>query len=941
MEGFDSFFARLGGAQARPYGWQQNLAEPDECGNRLIRIPTGFGKTMGVFATWSWHRVYRRSGAWPRRLIWCLPMRVLVEQTADEIRKALDRVGALWDGKGAHDGRVGVHTLMGGATQDRYYIYPEADSVLVGTQDMLLSRSLNRGYASPRARWPVEFGLLNQDALWVMDEVQLMDVGLATSVQLQAFRNSDLQKSKMRHPCFTWWMSATLQSGWLTKSPEAEDLADELGKNSFRIEPKDRTGHLWTNVDKKLTVHRFANPKDLAGSVSGYHVDVGLGRDGPTLVILNTVERAVGVYRALRSNAVLKRNGVDVRLIHSRFRPADRRSWLDFLCPDMKGDNRIIVSTQVVEAGVDISVPLLISEIAPWSNLVQRLGRCARRGGSGRVVIADFGYTDDKKSAPYAADDIAAALEVCRMLKNAAPRHLERLEKEHRSRLPRLYPYEPSNLLLRHELDELFDTSPDLSGADIDISRFIRSGDERDVHVFWADEHAPDTKPGHNELCNVPFLRVRDWLCKPKQESLKPRIRAYVWSWLDRNWRPAVRRDIYPGQTILVDSCVGGYKNETGWSPDSKKPVDPVQPRSVVHIAEQPCWKSRGVHYEQNKRTVNAIAAEDDADAAEEGDAESMLDWQTIATHCREVCREAGRIASLLEMPQTESNILCMAARWHDIGKSHDAFQNSIRADDRPKRRDIAKAPHRAWPCSTHSMYRMGEADHRRGFRHELAGAMALFSVLRRHSPRHGALLGPWSEWLDALGAEADAGPDPGAELTVPEQEVIGLNAAEFDLLAYLVCSHHGKVRMTWHASPLDYKANNPLPSIRGIREGDTLPSLHVATADGRFCPVPEISLTLSPSEMGLHPRTGRSWTERILNLVEQRGPFTLAWFEAIMRAADWRASDRTVQDTLLFDEVGEQNAAKIRAGSASPKAAYAPTSSDDGHTVPLQEASE
>jgi len=33
---------------------------------------------------------------------------------------------------------------------------------------MLLSRALNRGYASGRARWPVEFGLLNQDALWVM-----------------------------------------------------------------------------------------------------------------------------------------------------------------------------------------------------------------------------------------------------------------------------------------------------------------------------------------------------------------------------------------------------------------------------------------------------------------------------------------------------------------------------------------------------------------------------------------------------------------------------------------------------------------------------------------------------------------------------------------------------------------------------------------------------
>jgi CRISPR-associated endonuclease/helicase Cas3 len=39
-------------------------------------------------------------------------------------------------------------------------------------------------------------------------------------------------------------------------------------------------------------------------------------------------------------------------------------------------------------------------------------------------------------------------------------------------------------LLLRKEFDELFDNTPDLTGVDLDISRFIRSGDERDLQVF-------------------------------------------------------------------------------------------------------------------------------------------------------------------------------------------------------------------------------------------------------------------------------------------------------------------------------------------------------------------------------------------------------------------------------------------------------------------------
>jgi hypothetical protein len=48
---------------------------------------------------------------------------------------------------------------------------------------MLLSRALNRGYGMSRYRWPMHFGLLNNDCLWVMDEVQLMGSGLTTSLQ--------------------------------------------------------------------------------------------------------------------------------------------------------------------------------------------------------------------------------------------------------------------------------------------------------------------------------------------------------------------------------------------------------------------------------------------------------------------------------------------------------------------------------------------------------------------------------------------------------------------------------------------------------------------------------------------------------------------------------------------------------------------------------------
>jgi CRISPR/Cas system-associated endonuclease/helicase Cas3 len=40
----------------------------------------------------------------------------------------------------------------------------------------------------------------------------------------------------------------------------------------------------------------------------------------------------------------------------------------------------IIVSTQVIEAGYDLSAARLWSEVAPWASVIQRLGRLNREG---------------------------------------------------------------------------------------------------------------------------------------------------------------------------------------------------------------------------------------------------------------------------------------------------------------------------------------------------------------------------------------------------------------------------------------------------------------------------------------------------------------------------------------------------------------------------------
>lgn len=801
-------------------------------------------------------------------------MRVLVEQVVAEIRSALQRAGG-------RAGAVGVHALMGGAEVADWHLAPEREAVLVGTQDMLLSRTMNRGYGAARARWPMDFGLLNQDCLWVMDEVQLMDVGLATSAQLQAFREQDAAQGKSMRPCKTWWMSATLQEAWIQASPDTQEPLRDLPHT--RIATRERVGPLWDEdkVRKPLRMEPGNNAKKLATLAATAHLEAGCGAQGPTLIVVNRVDQALQVYDALEEEVKKSLRGTDLRLVHSRFRPAERAVWREaFLnrgaCA--AGTDRIIVATQVVEAGVDMSAAVLITELAPWPSLVQRFGRCARWGGTAQVIVAD-GQAKGDKAAPYTEAELDAAREVLALLTDVAPKHLEAFEEAHPELLSRLYPYDPAHLLMRNELDELFDTTADLSGADIDISRFIRSGEERDLHVFWRPVEQKGAKPDasvravRDELCAVPFRKARDWLCA----NGKPAARAWVWDWLEGEWTRAEPRQLYPGQTVLVAADMGGYDRQRGWDSGSKVEVEPVTLPALPSIIF------------------------DDADNSENDESLSIArGWQTIAFHGEQVGRHGSALASIL-VPQLAA-LFDLAGRWHDVGKVHPAFQGCLKAHSYGQQ--IAKAPDGHWLRGS-QLYRMPDRTQRRGFRHELASTVALLALLRRCDPDHAALLGPWRQLLERMPANDALPPRQvrgmAGEPTPIEREVLALDAEQFDLLLYLVCTHHGKVRMSWHASPADQAAHDTTLRIRGIRAGDILPPLTLADAQGERHVLPEAELVLAAAGVGLNPHTGRGWTERVLGLLERHGPFTLAWLEALMRAADQRATrDAGLADPAL-----------------------------------------
>lgn len=884
-----AWFTEITGIET-PHSWQISLMEDGEPKDRLIRIPTGLGKTAGVTMAWLFNRVKQKNSAWPLRLVICLPMRTLVEQTEKSVRAWVEATGLLWSGDPMErKGKIGVHTLMGGVTSAEWQLYPEEKAILIGTQDMLLSRALNRGYAAPRARWPMEFGLLNHDVLWILDEGQLMDVGLRTSSQLQHFRNE--KRGDWHRPAYSWWMSATLQSTWL-RTVDNQPMIDRLAPRTLMIPSSQRTGALW-NVQKPVETIRFETADDLAAAALEAH---GALPDGPTgritLVIANTVNRAREVKAAIDAARPVP---LETRLVHGQFRGAEKRKWQqDFLAREfcIAGVDRIVVATQVVEAGVDISASCLISEAAPWSNLVQRFGRAGRYGGTARVIVAQPAEINEQNALPYRPNDIASALDALKQISDVSPRSLEEFEETLSvDQINALYPAVDSHVLTQKDVDELFDTTPDLTGSDLDIGRFIRSGSERDCLVFWAewegDLPAAELQPAPDALCPVPFLAVRDWLFKKSANNAGGA--AFVFDYLGDKWSVPRQIDILPGRVVLVAAEVGGYNDTDGFTGGKRGKKE-----RRVAVIEKP-----------------SVPPADLADAGQDNESLSTAEeYQTIATHGLHVCTTLKAIVTELLTDQSIMRLCSMAARLHDIGKAHPAFRACIRIDTEPACPDLAKAPKSAWVDMRES-YRMGPASPpRKGFRHELASALALMELLARTDQQHSALLGSFRDLVEQGFLEMD--PAPAVEAPVAAgDELQELDQQEFDLLAYLVCAHHGKVRCALHASPhdQDYPADDikQMP-IRGIIEEDVIPSIRVYDQEGQLCRLPALSLHLAPAHLGLSVRYGASWRERTLGLLKKHGPFALAWLETVIRAADVRASRAIIEDPLL--SIGDNEAA-------------------------------
>jgi CRISPR-associated endonuclease/helicase Cas3 len=192
----------------------------------------------------------------------------------------------------------------------------------------------------------------------------------------------------------------------------------------------------------------------------------------------------------------------------------------------------------------------------------------------------------------------------------------------------------------------------------------------------------------------------------------------------------------------------------------------------------------------------------------------------------------ARDLVAALRLNGTVGESVVRAARWHDVGK---ALEREVNGEKRLPFQEmllgagIAQEGHpKAGALYAKSNRRGGPSS---GFRHEMASLLAFLQS--KHT--------------------------------------------DDDLAAFLILAHHGKVRLL----PDAWDDDDPV-DLCGVRDGDAIPAAALPAGSG---PIVLDSKTVLPS------REHRGWQGRARRLLDEHGPFLVAYLEGLVRVADWRAS--------------------------------------------------
>ena len=353
----------------------ERISDKNEKGIYSMTAPTGIGKTL-LAATWALVKreiAEKETGTHPKIIV-VLPFLSIIDQTAKEYRSLLEMGGQDVDGSWFLESHSLSDRKFAPWMEERtehFFIDTWRTELVITTYDQFLL-----SLVEPRARYQMRFHNLC-DALIIMDEVQSLPCKLWQLLDAVLNGLSKMGNSQIL------LMSATLPP-FVSKTIPLLENYDEYFRSFSRYK-------LHLHIREKLNIQPFC--EDLAGRLSEW-----LSKKQRVLITMNTRKCARTVFDYLKDQWPAEYNSVPIFFLSSDVTPVDRLKKIDII---KNNQPCIVVSTQCIEAGVDIDMGIVVRDFAPWDSIVQIAGRCNREGMREKWLPVEIVDLVNKKGRRY------------------------------------------------------------------------------------------------------------------------------------------------------------------------------------------------------------------------------------------------------------------------------------------------------------------------------------------------------------------------------------------------------------------------------------------------------------------------------------------------------------------------------------------------------------
>jgi len=381
---FFKSFAQRENKTFSPYEFQKEVVQSYLSHNNFIlQAPTGSGKTLATIAPfiycWKlWKDNKQEVDGFPRKLIYSLPLRTLANSLYQEIKDLVQR--------NIPELNLKITLQTGENPNDAFF---EGD-IIFTTIDQTLSNILSIPLSLPNKLANINAGAVLTSYL-IFDEFHLLDPKKSLSTTIIILN----KLKKITQFCL---MTATLTDNFINKisnylkCDKIKVGTDDLANFSFIKENQRRIIH--TN-DKELTTEKILE----------------LHKDSKTIVICNTVGSCSQKSKDLSEYLIKTNKKIKLICLHSRFFQKDRKKREKeiecYFGKKSNNQNVIMITTQIIEVGLDISCDVMITEISPINSFLQRIGRSARWGYESNIFI----FNPENK-LPYKKDLSIATFEI-------------------------------------------------------------------------------------------------------------------------------------------------------------------------------------------------------------------------------------------------------------------------------------------------------------------------------------------------------------------------------------------------------------------------------------------------------------------------------------------------------------------------------------------------